>query len=87
MADTPEGEHAIEYVIGFPVVEDLDFLPYFSAHAAFIRHTEECQRCHVGAFHPEHVADGEDPWCETGGELREKVHVEIAAQHLASTWN
>jgi hypothetical protein len=85
MPDTPDGERAVEYAVAFPVIEALDFLPYFPSHQAFMTHTEGCERCHIAAFHPEQVED--ESWCLTGEGLREKVHAEIVAQHLASTWN
>jgi hypothetical protein len=89
-------------VVAFPVSWDMDFLPYFPAHRAFIEHAstipatddaparEGCERCHVAAFHPDELPEDEDPeelFCETGRELREEVRVSIAAQHAASLQN
>lgn len=86
--EVPEGEPAVVFpIIELTVVEDLDFLPYFPAHTAFIAHTEECQRCHVGAFHPETVADDEDLFCETGDQLRAEVRGKILEQRALSMLN
>ena len=87
MADVPDDLPEGVVVIELPVVMDLDFLPYFPAHTDFLIHTEECEKCHIGAFHPEAVKDPLDPWCLTGEGLRERVTRIIEIQHASSLLN
>lgn len=70
------------FVLKIPVVRELEYLPYFPAHEAFRDHTFECSRCHVGAYHPKEVPEGEDPLCLVGEGLHDTVHDQIMAQRV-----
>ena len=69
--------------VEMPVIRHLVTLPYIPAHVAFLKHTEECERCHVAAFHPE---TGES-FCLTGEGLNATARLEILAQRAVSLLN
>lgn len=90
MPELPEDAYAITMVLVFPGIDSLDPLPYFPAHVAFLRHTENCERCHLAAFHrsefPEDAED-DDLYCPEGLELRMDVKGKIVEQHQFAAQN
>lgn len=70
-------------MIEIPVIRKLVTLPYVPAHVAFLKHTEECERCHTAAFHPE----AGEPFCLIGEGLHATSKIEILVQRQLSLLN
>ena len=85
MPEFPGGDGVT--VVALPVVFDLDFLPYFPAHATFMEHQGKCEQCHMGAFHREELPEGFDLYCEEGEKIVEEVGDAVQRQHEASMRN